>query len=104
MKTSMTTPPRSTVPRSALLRRIQANYAAEARLADCELAKLPQDRRVTQLGRPASGRKPSISLRIPADLLVWFKAQGRGYQSRIIEALEEERRRSIRRTANAGRA
>jgi uncharacterized protein (DUF4415 family) len=38
-----------------------------------------------------------ISLRIPADLLKWFKAQGDGYQTRIVEALEHERRRAMRR-------
>jgi hypothetical protein len=47
---------RSHVPRSALLKRIQARYAAEAQLAERELARLPQDRRVTRPRRPANGR------------------------------------------------
>jgi uncharacterized protein (DUF4415 family) len=93
----MTINSRSSSPRSPLLRRIQATYAAEAKHAEAELAKLPPDRRVTRPGRPVSGRKPMISLRIPADLLKWFKAQGDGYQTRIVEALEHERRRAMRR-------
>jgi uncharacterized protein (DUF4415 family) len=32
--------------------------------------------------KPASS-KTSISLRVDADVLDWFKAQGRGYQTRI---------------------
>ena len=93
----MTTHTRSSTPRSPLLRRIQANYAAEAKQAEAAMAKLPKDRRVTRPGRPATGRKPVISLRVPADLLAWFKAQGEGYQTRMIEALEHERQRAARR-------
>ena len=92
----MTAHTRAKTPRSALLRRVQANYAAEAQEADAVLAKLPQHQRVTRPGRPATGRKPLISLRVPADLLIWFKAQGRGYQTRMIEALEHERQRAMR--------
>ena len=87
---------RSRTPRSPLLRRIQLDYAEEAKRAEAELAHLPQDRRVTRRGRPISGRKPTISLRIPADLLAWFKAQGKGYQTRIVEVLEHERQRTAR--------
>lgn len=93
----MTAHTRSSHPRSQLLRRVQSNYAAEAKQADAVLNKLPQDRRVTRPGRPASGRKPTISLRVPTDLLAWFKAQGRGYQTRMIEALEHERQRAAHR-------
>ena len=93
----MTTHSRSSTPRSPLLRRVQANYAAEAKQADAALSKLPQGRRITRPGRPATGRKPVISLRVPTDLLAWFKAQGRGYQTRMIEALEHERQRAGRR-------
>jgi len=32
--------------------------------------------------KPASSKR-SISLRVDADVLEWFKAQGRGYQTRI---------------------
>jgi len=35
----------------------------------------------TELPRPR--RKQHTSLRLDADMLAWFRAQGRGYQSRI---------------------
>ncbi|HEY1287505.1 MAG TPA: BrnA antitoxin family protein [Burkholderiales bacterium] len=37
--------------------------------------------------KPASG-KTSISLRVDADVLRWFKAQGPGYQTRINAVLK----------------
>ena len=89
----MTKTTRSAVATSPLLQRIQQRHAAEAAAAEADLAALPQDRRVTtpRRGRPATGRKPVISLRVPADLLAWYKEQGPGYQARMIAALEHER-------------
>jgi len=33
--------------------------------------------------------KKSISLRVDADVLAWFKCQGKGYQTRMNEALRQ---------------
>lgn len=58
-----------------------------------EMRPLPQEppapaveeivRAIVRQGLPAAPRKAAISLRIDADVLVWFKAQGTGYQTRI---------------------
>ena len=34
-------------------------------------------------GLPIPPRKTQIALRVDGDVLAWFKAQGKGYQSRI---------------------
>lgn len=53
---------------------------------------LPQDqpaaleeiaREIARQGLPPAPRKAAISLRLDADVLEWFKAQGPGYQTRI---------------------
>jgi uncharacterized protein (DUF4415 family) len=40
-------------------------------------------REIARQGLPAAPRKAAISLRLDADVLDWFKAQGPGYQTRI---------------------
>ena len=40
-------------------------------------------RDIVRQGLPAAPRKAAISLRLDADVLDWFKAQGGGYQTRI---------------------
>ncbi len=40
-------------------------------------------RAVAHRGLPVPPRKTQIALRIDGDVLAWFKAQGKGYQSRI---------------------
>ena len=40
-------------------------------------------RGIVRQGLKPVGSKTSISLRVDADVLEWFKAQGRGYQTRI---------------------
>lgn len=40
-------------------------------------------REIAHQGLPPAPRKAAISLRIDADILEWFKAQGPGYQTRI---------------------
>ena len=40
-------------------------------------------RGVVRKGLRPVAPKASISLRVDADVLAWFKAQGRGYQTRI---------------------
>jgi len=39
--------------------------------------------------------KASTSIRIDADVLAWFKSQGKGYQTRINTALRETMLRSL---------
>jgi uncharacterized protein (DUF4415 family) len=40
-------------------------------------------RGIVRQGLKPTSSKTSISLRVDADVLEWFKAQGRGYQTRI---------------------
>lgn len=40
-------------------------------------------REIARQGLPAAPRKAAISLRLDAEVLDWFKAQGPGYQTRI---------------------
>ncbi|MGB5131404.1 MAG: BrnA antitoxin family protein [Steroidobacteraceae bacterium] len=40
-------------------------------------------RDIVREGLPATPRKAAVSLRLDADVLDWFKAQGSGYQTRI---------------------
>ena len=40
-------------------------------------------REIARRELPAASRKAAISLRLDADVLDWFKAQGPGYQTRI---------------------
>jgi uncharacterized protein (DUF4415 family) len=46
---------------------------------------------IVRNGLKAAPRKASISLRIDADVLEWFKAQGSGYQTRINAVLRAYR-------------
>ncbi|HLF12652.1 MAG TPA: BrnA antitoxin family protein [Gammaproteobacteria bacterium] len=48
-------------------------------------------RGIVRNGLKAVPRKASISLRIDADVLDWFKAQGVGYQTRINAVLRAYR-------------
>ncbi len=40
-------------------------------------------REIARQGLPRAPKKAAISLRLDADVLDWFKAQGPGYQTRI---------------------
>jgi uncharacterized protein (DUF4415 family) len=40
-------------------------------------------RDIVRQGLPSAPRKAAISLRLDAEVLDWFKAQGSGYQTRI---------------------
>ncbi len=46
-----------------------------------ELAKIVRE--IARQGPPTAPRKAAISLRLDAEVLDWFKAQGPGYQTRI---------------------
>jgi uncharacterized protein (DUF4415 family) len=48
-------------------------------------------RTIARQGLPAAPRKAAISLRLDADVLEWFRAQGPGYQTRINAVLRAYR-------------
>lgn len=51
---------------------------------------------IAHKGLPAPSRKTQIALRIDDDVLVWFKAQGAGYQTRmnaVLRAFRDAHRR-----------
>lgn len=50
-------------------------------LAAAEVAEIV--RGIARRGLPAAPRKAAISLRLDAEVLDWFKAQGPGYQTRM---------------------
>ena len=54
---------------------------ARIRAAADELRRSPE---IAEMYRPI--KKP-VTLRLDADVIAWFKAQGRGYQTRINRAL-----------------
>jgi uncharacterized protein (DUF4415 family) len=53
---------------------------------------------IAEIGKLYKPIKKPVTLRLDADVLVWFKKQGRGYQTRINRALRrlmmEERKKS----------
>lgn len=71
------------------------------RLADAEDGPLPEGWESTvEIGLPA--RKQAVHMRLDADVLDWFRAQGAGYQTRINAVLHgfvQARRRSERKKA-----
>jgi uncharacterized protein (DUF4415 family) len=81
------------------------------RLAALSAADMPWLRKDVDLSPPDGGpetcgpavgpssRKEQINVRIDADVLGWFKASGKGYQTRInnvLQAFVESRRRAMR--------
>lgn len=48
------------------------------------------------IGRFYRPIKVPVSIRLDADVLAWFKAQGEGYQSRLNDALRAEMMRSLK--------
>ncbi len=48
-------------------------------------------REIARQGLPPAPRKAAISLRLDADVLEWFRAQGPGYQTRINAVLRAYR-------------
>jgi uncharacterized protein (DUF4415 family) len=65
--------------------------------ASAEKTKSSQDW-MAEIGKLYKPIKRPITLRLDADVLAWFKKQGRGYQTRINRTLRrvmmEERRKS----------
>ena len=69
---------------------------------DVDTSDIPEvlDWSGAERGRFYRPTKQQITLRIDADIIAWFKAQmpqGKGYQTKINQALREHVRRSTRR-------
>ena len=53
-------------------------------LSDCpEITPAQFAKAVVRNGLPANKNKAQVTLRVDADVLVWFKSQGKGYQTQI---------------------
>jgi uncharacterized protein (DUF4415 family) len=78
----------------------QTNYRRLRTMKDQDILLTPEHpeasvehivRGIVRNGLKAAPRKASISLRIDADVLDWFKEQGAGYQTRINAVLRAYR-------------
>ncbi len=72
------------------------------RLADEEDGPLPEGWESTIVMHGLPPRKRDVHIRLDADVLDWFRAHGRGYQTRInavLRAFVEARRRAETRSA-----
>lgn len=74
---------------------------------DIDLSDIPEASeefwRNARVVLPAGNKEP-LSLRLDADILAWFKAQGRGYQTRInavLRAYVEARRTAHKETKSS---
>lgn len=54
-----------------------------------ERADLYEGERLVRRGRPAGSHKTSTTLRLDDEVIAYFRATGRGWQTRINEALKE---------------
>ncbi len=74
---------------SRLTRRLAAAVSAETPMelqspvAASEAAVVEIVQNIARRELPAGSKKAAISLRLDADVLDWFRAQGAGYQTRI---------------------
>jgi uncharacterized protein (DUF4415 family) len=70
---------------------INDNDIAKAVAGDPDAAPLDaKGLKLVRMGRPRSANpKQSTTLRLPADVLIYFKAGGKGWQTRISDALSE---------------
>jgi uncharacterized protein (DUF4415 family) len=81
MKQSKRVPPKTTKSRKRGSRKLAGKKIGSLRASSDE--KMP-DEKLAQWYRPI--KKP-VTLRLDADVLAWFKTEGRGYQTRINRAL-----------------
>ena len=86
--------------RPSSLKKSRTNYRRLRAMKDADVLLTPEHpeanvkhivRGIVRNGLKAVPRKASISLRIDADVLDWFKAQGVGYQTRINAVLRAYR-------------
>ncbi|HME08135.1 MAG TPA: BrnA antitoxin family protein [Bryobacteraceae bacterium] len=76
-----------TAKKRAELRRLAQRPDREIDLSDIpEIRKLPSDAVIGRFYRP---KKQSVTIRLDADVLVWLKASGQGYQTRVNKYLRQ---------------
>lgn len=79
------------------LRRVRAMKDADIRITaehpEAEMAHIVKG--IVRRGLKPVASKASISLRVDADVLEWYKAQGPGYQTRINAVLRAYRDASL---------
>jgi uncharacterized protein (DUF4415 family) len=70
--------------------RLKAMPDAEVRFTDDAPRTAPEDwaKAVAHRGLPLPPRKEQIALRVDADVLSWFRAQGAGWQTRMNAVLK----------------
>ncbi|PPC91914.1 MAG: toxin-antitoxin system, antitoxin component [Methylobacter sp.] len=59
-------------------------------------AATPEQWREAERGRFSRPVKQQLTLRIDADVIAWYKSQGRGYQTRINEVLRQAMQEEIK--------
>jgi uncharacterized protein (DUF4415 family) len=78
---------------------LKDELAALSKIPDAEidLSDMPEqlDWDSAVVGKYYRPLKEPVSIRLDADVLHWFKSSGKGYQSRINEALREYRTNSL---------
>jgi uncharacterized protein (DUF4415 family) len=73
--------PRLSAEKQKKLERLAARPDREIDLSDIpEIREIPSDYVIGKFYRP---RKETVTIRLDADVLVWLKASGSGYQTRI---------------------
>lgn len=77
-----------TAKQAAELKALQAMPDSEIDYSDTSASK-PDEWRDAVVGKFYRPIKQQLTLRIDADVVAWFKAQGRGYQTRINELLRD---------------
>ena len=87
--------------------RVDATKDEEIDLSDSpEITPEMFAKAVVRRGLKPVSRKSQLTLRLDSDVLTWFKAQGRGYQTRInslLRAYMEAHREQSRRTGASSR-
>ena len=78
-------------------KRVRATKDAEIAYTQDAPKTKPEDwaQAAAHRGLPLPSRKEQIALRVDADVLAWYRAQGRGYQTRINAVLRAFRDASV---------
>ena len=84
-----------TAKQAAELKALQAMPDSAIDHSDAPPAK-PEEWRDAVVGKFYRPIKQQLTLRIDADVVDWFKQQGRGYQTRINELLREAMRKEAK--------
>lgn len=87
-KATKRTSEKLTAKQAAELKALQAAPDSEIDYSDMPATK-PEEWRAAVVGKFYRPIKQQLTLRVDADVVAWFKAQGRGYQTRINELLRD---------------